>query len=60
MFVDDGDEFAQHRVEFGYPPEVVTAVEDSCRAVLDAVRAGTAPFDGPTARRWLGALAALR
>lgn len=56
VFVDDEDEFAEHRVAFGYPAEVVTAAEASCRDVAAAVRAGKAPYDG-SHRRWLDDLA---
>ena len=59
VFVDDEDEFAEHRVAFGYPPEVVSLAEESCAGVLEAVRRGRAPFDGPTADRWLRRLASL-
>ena len=38
VYVDDEDEFAEHRVSFGYPPEVVELAEESCRWVLGHVR----------------------
>lgn len=57
-FVDDEDEFAEHQLAFGYPAEVVEAAQSSCDAVLAAVRAGAAPYDG-THRRWLAELARL-
>lgn len=56
VWVDDEDEFADHRVRFGYPAEVVAAAEASRDAVLDAVRRGRAPFDDATGERWLGEL----
>ena len=46
VWVDDEDEFADHRVRFGYPDEVVEQALVSCRRVEAAVRAGEAPFDG--------------
>lgn len=52
VWVDDEDEFADHRVRFGYPEEVVTAALASCRRVETAVVGGHAPYDG-AARRWL-------
>ena len=55
VYVDDEDEFAEHRVAYGYPPEVVAMAESSAAAVLAAVRQGRAPFDG-TAARWLDLL----
>lgn len=51
-FLDDEDEFAEHRIAFGYPPEVVAMAEQSAAAVLAAVRAGAPPYDG-TADVWL-------
>lgn len=59
VFVDDEDEFAEHRAELGYPDHVVAAALESCATVLAAVRSARAPFDGPTGHRWLTALAAL-
>ena len=58
VFVDDEDEFAEHQLAFGYPAEVVEAAQASCAAVLEAVRAGRAPYDG-THRRWLAELSRL-
>ena len=57
IFLDDEDEFAEHQVSFGYPPEVVAMAERSAAQVLAAVRDGTAPYDG-TADAWLARLAA--
>jgi hypothetical protein len=58
IWVDDEDEFAQHRVELGYPDEVVRAAMASCDRVEAAMRAGRAPYDG-SHREWLETLAAL-
>ncbi|UMG93532.1 DUF402 domain-containing protein [Nocardioides sp. TF02-7] len=58
VYLDDEDEFAEHRVAFGYPPEVVAMAEESAAQVLAAVRAGRPPYDG-TAGRWLDALGRL-
>ncbi|HWJ81535.1 MAG TPA: DUF402 domain-containing protein [Nocardioides sp.] len=52
IFLDDADEFAEHRVRFGYPDDVVAMAEASAAAVLAAVQAGVAPYDG-SAERWL-------
>ncbi|SDR88267.1 hypothetical protein SAMN04488570_0632 [Nocardioides scoriae] len=46
IWVDDEDEFAAHRVELGYPDEVVEQAVASCQEVLTAVTDGTGPFDG--------------
>lgn len=55
VWVDDEDEFADHRVRFGYPDEVVRAALDSCARVQGLVSAGQAPYDG-TAHAWLARL----
>ena len=52
VWVDDEDEFADHRVRFGYPDEVIAAALASCDRVHAAVLAGTAPYDG-SAAFWL-------
>ena len=57
VFVDDEDEFAEHRVRFGYPDDVAQLALRTCADVLRAVEAGEPPFDGPTADHWLAVLA---
>ena len=57
IYLDDEDEFAEHQVAYGYPPEVVAMAERAAAEVLAAVRAGATPFDG-TADAWLARLAA--
>jgi predicted RNA-binding protein associated with RNAse of E/G family len=52
VFIDDEDEFAEHQGAYGYPDDVVAAARASADAVLDAVRAGRAPFDG-SHQQWL-------
>jgi uncharacterized protein len=49
VFVDDEDEFAEHRVAFGYPEEVVALALTSRDVVLDALRRRLPPFDGSAA-----------
>ena len=56
VWVDDEDEFADHRVRFGYPEEVARLAMDSCDRVHAAVSAGAAPYDG-SARAWFDRLA---
>ena len=56
VWVDDEDEFAEHRVSLGYPEEVVRAALLSCDHVLAAVRDAVAPYDG-THLAWLERLA---
>lgn len=58
-FIDDEDEFAEHTVKYGYPPEVVAQVRADADALLAAVRAGEPPYDEATAKRWFAALDAL-
>lgn len=55
VWIDDEDEFAEHRVAFGYPDDVVRAAEASRYAVLAAATAETPPFDG-SHRRWLASV----
>ena len=59
VYVDDEDEFAEHRASLGYPPEVVALALASCAAVTAAVTAWTAPYDGVTGERWLAVLRGL-
>lgn len=53
VWVDDEDEFAEHRVSLGYPPEVVAAAERSVGAVLAAVTDRLPPYDDRTPAAWL-------
>jgi uncharacterized protein len=57
VWVDDEDEFADHRVRWSYPDEVVEGALRSCRAVEGAVRRREPPFDGETHLPWLARLA---
>lgn len=56
VWVDDEDEFADHRVRFGYPADVVRLAASSCEAVHAAVRGGLPPYDGVAGARWLSRL----
>jgi hypothetical protein len=44
LYVDDEDEFAEHRTVLGYPPEVVALAERWRDLVHAAVAAGEEPF----------------
>ena len=55
VYVDDEDEFEEHQVRFGYPPEVIALAASTKDAVFAAVREGRAPFDG-SADRWFPVL----
>lgn len=58
-FIDDEDEFAEHTVRYGYPPEAVARVRADADALLAVVRAEEPPYDGATAERWFAVLDAL-
>lgn len=46
VWVDDEDEFADHRVSLGYPDDVIEQAVDSAQTLLAAVNERRAPFDG--------------
>ena len=50
--IPDEDEFAEHQVRYGYPPEVTGHAERAATAMLAAVTSGTEPF-GQACRNWL-------
>ncbi len=52
IWVDDEDEFAEHRVSLGYPVDVVEGALAACARVHAAMVDHDPPFDG-TARDWL-------
>lgn len=58
-FIADEDEFEEHQLALGYPPEIITLAEESAERVFAAVRAAEAPYDG-SAAAWLARLAELR
>ena len=51
----DEDEFADHQVRFGYPPDVVEHAERTATWLMEAVAARVEPFDR-VGRRWLDAV----
>jgi hypothetical protein len=55
VVVDDEDEFAEHQVELGYPPEIVALAEASRDRVHAAVLAEDPPYDG-SHEHWLDEL----
>jgi uncharacterized protein len=59
VWIDDEDEFADHRVAFGYPEDVAAAAVAAAEQVHADVTAGRAPFDG-TGDAWLARLGDLR
>ena len=46
VFVDDEDEFEEHQVLYGYPPEIVALAAATRDTVLAAVSDRLPPFDG--------------
>lgn len=46
LYVDDEDEFAEHRVKYSYPAELCARIESACKDLMAAVAARHAPFDG--------------
>ena len=55
VWVDDEDEFADHRVRLGYPADLVRLATSSCEAVRAALADRRAPYDGQ-AQAWLARL----
>ena len=55
VVVDDEDEFAEHQVTLGYPPEVVALAEASRDRVHAAILDEAPPYDG-SHERWLAVL----
>jgi hypothetical protein len=58
VFVDDQDEFDEHRVELSYPDDIVDLATATRDLVHSAVTAKTPPFDGRSAP-WLELLGRL-
>jgi len=56
VFIDDRDEWEEHRVAYGYPLEVVARLEQVALDLEAQVTARTAPFDDDTSGRWLALL----
>lgn len=56
VFIDDEDEFLEHQVAYGYPPEVVAAARASADDLHAAVVAGAAPYDKVAHLPWLALL----
>lgn len=59
VFIDDIDEWEEHRVEFGYPAEIVERLEAVAADLEIQVRERRAPFDDATPAGWLARLAEL-
>jgi uncharacterized protein len=59
VYIDDQDEWEEHRVAYGYPLDIVERLEALAVDLEKRVRAGEAPFDDATAAGWLARLSAL-
>ena len=57
--VEDEDEFAEHRVAFGYPADVVATARETCTRLVARVSRADPPFDTATPARWLSTLSRL-
>ncbi|WP_336632880.1 MULTISPECIES: DUF402 domain-containing protein [unclassified Microbacterium] len=60
IWIDDRDEWDDHRVRYGYPVDVVARLERVAVELEDEVTREVAPFDGATAAHWLAELAGHR
>ncbi|WP_419993681.1 DUF402 domain-containing protein [Streptomyces boninensis] len=49
----DEDEFADHQVRYGYPPDVIDTAERTARWLVSEVAAARAPFTEAAYGRWL-------
>ena len=56
VWVDDEDEFAEHRVSLAYPDEITQGAMSSCDRVEALMMRGQAPYDG-SHEPWLATLA---
>ena len=56
IWIDDRDEWEEHRVHYGYPLDIVTRLEQVALDLERAVTEEGAPFDTATAAHWLAAL----
>ncbi|NYG07056.1 hypothetical protein BJ986_001543 [Phycicoccus badiiscoriae] len=59
-YVDDEDEFAEHQVLYGYPPDLVVAAEAECARVVDEIRSGAPVLADETAAPWRAVFASLK
>ncbi len=57
VFIDDRDEWDEHRVRDGYPLDLVARLEQLAVDLEQKVTAFVPPFDDATADRWLAVLA---
>lgn len=46
VYIDDEDEFAEHRLAMNYPAQLVESLQSAADQLYQAVKAQQAPFDG--------------
>ena len=51
--VVDQDEFKDHQVRYGYPPEVIESTERAAIEAFARASSRTPPFDGTAAEHWV-------
>ena len=56
VWIDDRDEWDEHRERYGYPAAIVDRLEQVALDLQRDVGAETVPFDGATAAHWLAEL----
>lgn len=56
IWIDDRDEWDEHRIAYGYPLDLVARLEQLAVDLEARVRAHERPFDDATASRWLARL----
>ena len=56
IWIDDRDEWEEHRVAYGYPLDIVARLEQVATDLEREVTQEAVPFDGPTAVHWLSEL----
>ncbi|MFB8385529.1 DUF402 domain-containing protein [Microbacterium sp. NPDC055910] len=59
VWIDDRDEWDEHRVAYGYPLDIVARLEELAVDLERRVSRRIAPFDEATADAWLTRLAAI-
>lgn len=52
LFIDDEDEFEEHRVQLGYPDDIVETARATADWLIDAIAARREPF-GSASARWM-------
>ncbi|MGO1629390.1 DUF402 domain-containing protein [Microbacterium sp.] len=59
VFIDDEDEWEEHRELYGYPADVISALERTAGDLESRVAAYEPPFDDAAPDRWLNVLGEL-